>query len=607
MPLAHHERVARAVVHRRGRALRRRSTPTTRARRGRRGRTRTRSPRPGSAATSRRPRRTRTGPRRAAPRARSLRARPPSARRPRAACGPRPRTRSRPPGRGRAGGRSSRAAARPAGPPTARARRRTAACPPARLRAGGAPPRPQSASSTPGSASASLLSSTTHSAPPASACRIAALLPPEKPRLRRSRSLDGRIRARIARRCRRPEPLSATTSRLAGHPRAPEAAQRVLAPVPVEHADRPAHRNSAPSPPGSSSARAAARATRSTRRAATARAPLRPPPRDRPRPRAFASPPAAPPRRRAGRAARCPRHDRPRPADARGDARHARHGRLDVGEPERLDLRGHHEARRRAEQRAHPRRLFRPVERQRPVPGHARRAHGRMAADEVQPRVRDLRPQPREGASTSGPCWRSHSRPTNRNRGATQRAIALGRPKRPRRGPPPSRPARPALVRSQPHDPHLPHRQPCPRAATPPSMARRAARHRALVDLTLAAVPGPRTRLAQAREHRVRRARLHEREVRQRHVAGARRQPNSAPISTTPSAAGRAPAAPRPSSAARVSPACTRRRPASATAAADRPAPPRAPPGRRRVHARQPQPRPTDAARAPTPPGCPTT
>ena len=120
----------------------RRSRPTPDARRARPGRTRTRSPRPGSAATSRRPRRRRTGPRRAAPRARSRRARPPSAPRPRAACAPRPRTRSRPRGRGREGGRSSRCAASPAGPPTARARRGTAACPPARRRADAAPQRP---------------------------------------------------------------------------------------------------------------------------------------------------------------------------------------------------------------------------------------------------------------------------------------------------------------------------------------------------------------------------------------------------------------------------------------------------------------------------------
>ena len=126
-----------------GRAPRRRSRPRARARRGRRGRRRTRArgadaQRPvdvldvGEEVLVEQPRAVDRG-----------RARPPSARRPRGRCGPRPSScgPSGAPVAARAAG-VARQQRRRAGPPTARARPRTAACPRAPPRPGGAPRRP---------------------------------------------------------------------------------------------------------------------------------------------------------------------------------------------------------------------------------------------------------------------------------------------------------------------------------------------------------------------------------------------------------------------------------------------------------------------------------
>ena len=166
--LADHDRVARAVVHRRGRA-----PAAARGRQRVRGAARVRDedalearPR-GCAATSRRPRRRRTGPRRAGPPRSIARARDGHQRaRPRARRAPRRGTRAvLAPVAARAAAVAA-SAARRAGPPTARGRRARTEL--AREHARGRLARGrglQQRVERPGSSSASLLSSTTHSAP----------------------------------------------------------------------------------------------------------------------------------------------------------------------------------------------------------------------------------------------------------------------------------------------------------------------------------------------------------------------------------------------------------------------------------------------------------
>ena len=181
-------------------------------------------------------------------------------------------------------------------------------------------------------------------------------------------------------------------------------------------------------------------------------------------------------------------------------------------EAKRLDLRNHHEARRRREQVAHPRRLLGTVEPQRTVRHDAGGVDGRVAADEVEPRLRALSVQAgerreEERAMLALPLAADEQEARKRRLGA--QGTGRGR----------------LVVRPEADDTHLLGRHAvvlAQRRRRP--VAGRAAGDGRRVNVALAAVEALEHPVAEAREHRVRGPRLHEGEVRERHVMRPGRQ-----------------------------------------------------------------------------------
>ena len=210
-----------------------------------------------------------------------------------------------------------------------------------------------------------------------------------------------------------------------------------------------------------------------------------------------------------------------------------------------------------------------------------------MAADEVQPRVRDLRPQPREGPQQQRPVLAlplaADEEEAGRLAGRARRRLVVG---------------------PQPHDMHLLRRHPMVRdQRRRRPMARGAARHRSRVDLPLPRLEARVHALAQPREHRVRRPRLRQRQIRQRHVARPRRQPELRPHQHHPVGRRQPPRRhhrAQPVQLRRVPGVDPRARPQTPTP----PAPPRAPPAAA-SRPRPPPQRPTRRSPRATPAGVP--